>query len=206
MNHQELAKKLEGFQTIFSMTRALNISSRTAINYISKLKKSGYVQETSYGHNKLRMYYIKPYIKLKLGCPGIYDIINQYSKVKIVPRYNSVSHDKISIEEALVRAVKSENFRTILASLGLFNHVNWSKLYKIAKTNNIARNLGALYDVAKKIIKLKKIDNRTRNALIKSKGKKFIIKNFKSKDFKDIEKYWKVFIPFNKQDLLIYKE
>ena len=64
----------------------------------------------------------------------------------------------------------------------------------------------ALSPVAKKTMKVLRMDERTRNSLLKSKGDKFIIKNFKSKSFKDIERKWKVFIPFNKQDLEAYKE
>jgi len=207
MDYQELAKRLEGFQTVFSVAKALKISNRTAINYIYALRKKGYLQ-TSRGHHKIRMYYIKPFVRFKIGYPSMYDIINTYSKIKIIPRYNYTSHYKISIELALIKALKSQDFRIILASLGLFNYVNWSKLYKLAKKENLARNIGALYDVIKKFIRVKKMDKRTRNALLKSEGEKYLIKEFKSKskDFGMIEKIWKVFIPFNKQDLMGYKE
>ena len=207
MNYQGLAKRLEGFQTVFSVARALNINNRTAINYLYKLRRNGYLQ-TSRGHKKIRLYYIKPFVKQKIDYLSMYDIINKYSKVKITPRYNYISHYKLSIEEALVKALKSQDFRTILASLGLFNYINWSRLYKLAKKEKIARNIGALYDVIRKIIRIKKMDKRTRNVLLKAEGKKFLINKFKfkSKDFRDIGKLWKVFIPFNKQDLRVYKE
>lgn len=207
MDYQELAKRIEGFQTVFSVVKILNINNRTAINYLHELKKRGYLK-VSRGRNKIRMYYIKPYIKPKVGYPSMYDIINKYSKVKLSPRYNYISHYQISIEEALIQVLNSQDFRTILASLGLFNYVNWSKLYKLAKKEKIARNVGALYDLIRKIIRIKKMDKRTRNALLRSEGKKYIIKKFKlrSKDFGDLEKIWKVFIPFNKEDLAVYKE
>ena len=51
------------------------------------------------------------------------------------------------------------------------------------------------------------MDIRTKKALLKGKLKdKYIIKRIKSTDFKDIEKKWNVFIPFNKADLEVYKE
>ena len=51
------------------------------------------------------------------------------------------------------------------------------------------------------------MDERTRKSLLKMKTRKlFIIKHAKSKDFKDVEKIWKVYIPFNRADLERYKE
>jgi len=51
------------------------------------------------------------------------------------------------------------------------------------------------------------MDKRTRNALFRSKVlSKFIIENFKSKDFIEIQKMWNIYVPFNKADLEAYKE
>ena len=206
MDYQRIAKNLTGFQTIFTIVKTLKIIPKTAVNYIYELRKRGYLHKTIYGRNKIRTYYIQPVKKVKMGHPDSYEIINKYSRIKVVPRYHYISHNKISVEEALVKTIRSEDFRTILCALELFNHINWPKLYKLAKEDGLARNVGALYDLTRKIIKVKKMDERTRISMLKSNGKKFTIKNFKSKDFHDIEKEWRVFLPFNKGDLLAYKE
>ena len=64
-----------------------------------------------------------------------------------------------------------------------------------------------MYDTARIVMKTKKIDKRTRKALLKDKIKdKFIVKNARTKDLNYIEKIWKVYLPFNKADLEAYKE
>lgn len=207
MDFNKLAKKIEGYRTIFSISRILRVNQKTAMNYISELRKKGLV-ETTYSSNKIRRYNIRTVKHPKVGFPGIYDIVNKYSKVKLVPRYEIKVHDhKISIEEAIIRSIKSQEFRLILASLGLFNHVNnWTVLHKLAKKENIERKIGALYELTRKIIRVRKIDKKILKSLMKKGNYLYIIKNFKSKDFKDIERKWKVYLPFNKADLIIYKE
>lgn len=208
MEIKELAKCLEGLHTVDSIAKKLDINRRTAINYISLLRKNGLV-ETVYGKRKIRMYKVSPFKKVLLGYPGLYDTINRYSKVKIAAAYEERIHThKLSVEEALVRAVKSRRFRTILAALGLFNKIhNWHRLYEIANKEKAGRKVGALYDTARKVIRVKRMDERTRKALRKSAMQdRFIVDNIRSKDFEYIEKEWKVYLPFNKQDLGAYKE
>ncbi len=208
MDLQETAKALEGLQTIGTIAKRLNISKRTAINTVWKLRKKGLV-ETDYGKRKIRMYRITRIKKPVIGYKGLYDIINENSKVKLFAKESHRIHDhKLTVEEAIVRAIKEQDFRTILAALGLFNKIkSWSALLKFAKKESLTRKIGALYDVAKLTFRVKRIDERTRNALKKGEiNEKHIIKGIKSSDFKGIEKEWKVFIPFNKADLEVYKE
>ena len=202
-----IAKKLEGLQTISAIANTLKINKRTAINYVSELRKKGLVK-TEYGKRKIRLYRISTIKRKEVGYPSIYDIINQNSRIKIVTNYKHISYKKLCIEEVIVEAVKTKSFRVILASLELFNKVrDWSKLYKLAKKEQIGRKIGALYDLTRKFIKIRKIDKRTRNALLRSKVKdKYIIKKIKSKDFKNIEKIWGIYLPFNKADMRDYKE
>ena len=206
MDYGKLAKMLEGIQTVFTVSKILNLNPRTSINYLSRLKKEGYIDRIYRGHNKIRTYHINGLKKIKIGYPSIYDIINKYSRVKITTKYKYISHKRLSVEEALVEGIKSEQFRTILCALELFNYINWSKAFDLAKKKGIARNLGALYDMTRKVIIIKRMDERTRKALFISNGKKFTIKNFKSRDFNDIEKLWRVYLPFNKQDLEVYRK
>lgn len=208
MKSIEIAKRLEGINTLKMVMDKLNVRKSTAIKMLSLLRKEGFV-ETSGGGKKPRLYTISPIRIAGKEHLGLYDIINKYSKIKLFkPFEHKVMDRKLSIEEAIPMAVKDGNFRLVLASLGLFNFVkNWPKLCFYSKKYDVARRLGAIYDVTRTIMKTRKMDNRTRKALLKGKDKsKFIIKPHKSKDFKDIGKKWKVYIPFNKADLMRYKE
>lgn len=208
MNLFELAKKLEGLQTVNSIASNLNINRRTAINYAWKLRKGGFV-ETIYGKRKIRMYKISPLKTPKFGYPGLYDFLNQNSKIKIYPPYIERIYDhKPTAEEMIVKAVKTGNFRTILSSLALFNKIkDWTRLSKIARNEHIGRKIGALYDVARTVIRVRKMDKKTRKALLRSKvDDKFIVKYARTKDLNHIEKDWKIYLPFNEADLEAYKE
>jgi len=203
-----MAKKLEGLQTVDSIAKSLNIDRRTAVNYVWELRKEGFV-ETIYGKRKIRMYKISTLKAKRYGYPGLYEFLNQYSKIKIyAPYINRIYDHKPTPEEMIVRAIKTGDFRTILSSLALFNKVsNWTLLSQIAKKETVGRKIGALYDVARTIIKVRRMDRRTRKALLQSKVEdNFIVKNARTKDFKDIERIWSVIVPFNKADLEAYKE
>ena len=210
MNVLKLAKELEGLQTVSTISKTLNVNKKTAINYISLLRKNGYVKETNYGSRKIRMYKISLLREKDIGNPGFYEILDKNSKVKIYSPYekDKIYDKKLNVEEAIVRAIKIKKFRVILASLGLFSKVkDWAKLGYYADKEKLGRKIGALYDVAKTIIKVKRMDKRVRNKLLNSKVEnKFIIPSIKSKNLKDIENIWGVYIPFNKADLEVYKE
>ncbi|MBS3156478.1 hypothetical protein J4413_04600, partial [Candidatus Woesearchaeota archaeon] len=200
--------KLEGLSTIELIAKKLNLKKNTAIKKIHELKKLGYV-ETSGGGKQPRLYRISRIKTQKIGNPGLYDVINKNSPIKLVKPYeHRVVGRSISIEEAIVLAVKSENFRLILASLALFNKVKtWSKLYELAKRENVRRKTGALYELTRKIMRARKMDDKTQKLLLSAKHeKKDIIAGMHSEDFKDIEKKWNVHIPFNYNDLRRYKE
>ena len=202
----KVAKRLKGIQTASSISRILNVNKRTAINYVWRLRKEGYLT-TDYGRRKIRLYRVSLLCKEKTGY-SFYELLNKNSKVKLSVKEDYIIHSEKepSVEEILVMAVKSKEFRTVLASLGLFNKIkDWSKLKFFADKYGLGREIGALYDVARSSIRVRKMDNRTRGGLRKGK-RGFIIENIKSKDFKDIEREWKVHIPFNKQDLEVYKE
>ena len=208
MKSIELAKKLEGLNTLEMVRKSLNVKKSTAIKMISMLRKEGFVK-TSGGGKKPRLYRISPLRLAGKEHLGLYDIINKYSKVKLFEPYKHKIMDRIlSVEEAIPMAIKESNFRLTLASLGLFNFVkDWSKLHYFAKEYDVTKEVGALYDIARSCMKTRKMDERIRKSLLKIKTRKrFIIKHAKSKDFKDIEKIWNVYIPFNKADLVRYKE
>ena len=203
----KIAKELEGLQTVNSIAKQLNVDRRTSINYAWALRKKGFL-ENVYG-GRVKLYRINPLIKRKIGY-SFYELLNKYSKVKLAVREDYIIHSERepSVEEILVRAVKNDNFRVVLASLGLFNKIrSWSRLYKFAKNYNVRRKIGALYDVAREIIRVRRMDDKTRKLLLNAKNEeRYIIPRFKSKSFQDIEKKWNIYIPFNKADLEVYKE
>ncbi|MFO8016077.1 MAG: leucine zipper domain-containing protein, partial [Candidatus Woesearchaeota archaeon] len=131
MDTYKLAKDLEGMHTVKSASRELGVSRRTAINYISKLRKEGLVK-TIYGRGKKRVYKISTTPEKEEGV-NLYDVINKHSKVKISAPYRYIVHKKITVEEVIARAVETGRFRLILASLGLFAHVrDWPGLLEAA--------------------------------------------------------------------------
>ena len=210
MKSIEIAKKLEGLHTLATAAKALNVKRSTAVKMLSILRKGGFV-ETSGGGKQPRMYKISPLRIAGKEHLGIYDVINKYSKIKLWEPYKHKIMDRdLSIEEAIPMAVKKgeNNFRLALAALGLFNHVkDWPKFCHYSKKYNVSRRAGALYDIARTVMKTRKMDNRTRKALLKGKDKsRFIIKPHKAKDFMEIGIKWRVYIPFNKADLMRYKE
>lgn len=205
MKIKELLHRLEGVQTIKSIMSILEIDRDKAIYYIHRLRKKEYVKTTTTS-DKTRIYHISFENKLK----GInyYDIINKYSPVKITRNIYNVYDKKPTYEETLIFALKTKSFRTILASLSLFKKIeDWSQLYHLAKKNNIERQVGALYDLSRKLMRTRRMTKIFRNnALPKKKYTyQFIIEGLKSKDFKKIEKEWKIYIPFNIKDLEDYK-
>jgi hypothetical protein len=204
----QLAKRLEGLQTADSIAVNLDVDKRTAVNYVWQLRKKGYV-ETVYGKRKIRMYKISPIRHIKSGYPGLYEFLNQNSKIKIYPPYaNRIYDHKPTAEEMIVKAVQTGDFRTVLSALNLFNKIkDWALLSELAKKENVGRKIGALYDTARTIIRARRMDERTRKSLLKSEvDSKFIIKNARTKDLNHIEKVWNVYLPFNKADLEAYKE
>ncbi len=206
MKTRILLKRLEGVQTIKSVMSILNTNKNKAVYYVHRLRKQGYVK-TKRLSNNTRVYNIS--FENKLGGTSYYEIINKYSPVKIAtPEIYKIYGKKNIIEEALVYAIKTRSLRTILAALALFRKIeDWTKLYSLAKKNYIERQVGALYDLSKKIMKVKKMPKRFRNNALPKKGYKFeyVIKGLRSKDFRDIENIWKIYVPFNSEDLEDYK-
>src|SRR3989344_6440570 len=171
MKEQELAKKTKGFQTVNSLSRVLGVEKRTAINYISELRKAGYIVATTRGSKKIRLYEITEYPHPQLGHSGLYDFINAHSSLKVSKPYEHIIYDsKMTPERAIADSIETKDFRVILASLPLFRSVtNWPKLYALAKKTNSQKSVGALYDLARKYVKARRMDRRIRNMLLQSK-------------------------------------
>ena len=202
-----LAKKLQGLNTVSAVCKKLGIKEKTAINYIYELRKKGLVKTTR-GRNKIRMYDISPVKKAESGYPGLYDIINRYSPIKIAKPFEHRVYKELGTEEAIVRALETGDFRTILASLALFRHIkNWPKLYEHAKKKDMRRQVGALYDLSRNAMRVKRMDKRIENRLLEAKQKNnFIVPGIRTRNFPNIGKKWRIFIPFSKGDLRRFKE
>ncbi|MBI2124362.1 hypothetical protein HYT92_01085 [Candidatus Pacearchaeota archaeon] len=204
---KELLGRLGGVQTIASVMSSLKVSRQKAIYHIYRLRKYGYVKTKKTSENK-RVYYIS--FENKLKGTNYADIINKYSPIKV----SSLEDYKIygkqpGPEEALVYAIKSKDFRLLLASLSLFRKItNWPALYKLLKSNSLKRQAGALYDAARRVMRTRKMAKRFRKNILPEKGERygFIIDGLKSDDFKEIERLWRVYVPFNKEDLRAYRQ
>jgi hypothetical protein len=150
------------------------------------------------------MYDISP-IRLKnIGSEGFFDILNENSPMKVQkPFEHRVYGKQMTIEEAVIEALKTNDFRIILASLGLFRKINnWNLLYRLAKASELERHVGAMYSLSRKYFRVRRIDGRILRRMKESKlHNKYIIANRKSNDFKEIEQEWGVYIPFNKSDM-----
>tara|TARA_Y100000310_G_C20654666_1_gene801361 strand:- start:514 stop:1128 length:615 start_codon:yes stop_codon:yes gene_type:complete len=204
MKIEELLKELHGLQTIQSVQTLLKVDKKKATYYIHRLRKKGYVKTWRHS-NKKRVYHIS--YKNQFKGMDYYDIINKYSPIKLTHPVHRIYDRAPSMEETLVFAIKTRDIRTIIASLALFKKINnWPLLFKIAKQNNLRREVGALYDVARTIIKTRRMTKRFRTLSTPKKEKKrYIVQGSKSKHFQEIENKWKVYIPLNKADLEEYK-
>lgn len=206
MKTEKLLEKLTGIQTIQSVMDILKVDKKKAIYYLYRLRKKGYIKTKRQSNNR-RVYNIS--LENKLGGKSYYEIINQYSPIKIAtPIIYKIYGKEPSLEETLIYAIKTKSFRTVLASLALFKRIdNWTELYNLAKENHIERQVGALYDLARKIMRVRRMVKKFRNNSLPKEGFKFgyVIPELKSKDFKEIEATWKIYLPFNMEDLEEYR-
>ena len=202
----KIVEKLEGIYNIKSVMSILKIQKSTAIKVISILRKNGYVK-TKQTNKKNRVYYISKFNKI--GGKSYYDIINKHSPIKLSEsEVYKIYGREPSLEETLIYAIKTKSVRVILAALSLFKYINnWTLLYNLAKKNQAERKIGALYDLSRKFMRTRRMNKRfIQNSLPKKEdGYIFIIDSLQSKDFKEIEKLWKVYLPFNSSDLEDYK-
>lgn len=204
---KRLLQRLTGVHTLKSIMNLLNISRDKAIYHIYRLRKQGYVKTKKTAEGK-RVYYIS--FENKLGGKSYIDIINENSPIKLYSSEDFKIYGKLpSLEGTLIYSLKSGDFRIILASLALFKRTtNWKELYKLSKLNSLKRQICALYEVSKKVMKVRKMPKLFITNSLPNRYDKFVyvIKGLKSRDFKDIEKKWKVYIPFSIGDLKEHKK
>ncbi len=204
-----LLQKLSGIQTIESVMDALHVSKARAVYYVHRLRTEGYVK-TKHTKSKKRVYSIS--WEHRLGGTSYYDILNEHSPVKVVaPEKHFVYGKVLTVEETIVFALKSGSVRTILSALALFKDVSdWSLLYALAKKEGLRRQVGALYDVARSVLRVRRMTKRFRTNALPSKKDSYedilpSLNSLHSRDFRSIEAVWKVRIPLNILDLEDYR-
>ena len=210
MEYEPIIKILEGTETIEDVQEKLKIDKAKAIYILHRLRKLGYIK-TRYLPNKKRIYSISPLNKQE-GVSYLESFNNDMpnASLMISDEENYFVHGrKIKTEDKLIYALKKGAVRYVISSLFLFRKIeDWSYLYRLAKKENLKRQISALYDVARIFIKkVRKMPKRFRRLTTPKKEEKYlwIIKGFNSDDFKKIEKKWKVYIPLNRADLEEFK-
>lgn len=192
-------KELEGLYIVEDVMKKLGVKRQTALNIISRYKKEGYVSVLG-GRGNKRIYKITKNKQLNLGI-GLFDILNKYSKIKILAPYEH-KHigKKYKIEEAVIDALKIKSPRIMIALISVFPHVkDWPLLYNLAKKNNFINYIGAMCETTRLIKKkMPKIGGKTYNAILKNCR----LKKERIKTIKDIEKRWNVGFGFNERDLM----
>ena len=209
MKMEELLEKAEGLKTIETLQEQLKVNRARAIYLVHKLRKQGFVTTKRRSDSK-RVYNISP--RYAIGGVSYLDIINKYAPLGArMMAFNEYKfHGKeLGIEETLIYAIQQDEPRYIIASLALFREIkDWSLLYHLAKKNGLLREIGALYDIARTILrKLRKMPKRFKNLALPNKKERirYMIKYLNSPDFKNVEKRWKVYVPLSKADLEEYK-
>lgn len=200
MADENVLRKLEGLHTAETAARTLGLTRQSTINLLSRLKKEGFV--TTSGGGKIKRLYKVSTKKQRSRDDGMFDVINKYSPMKLSPWYDHQVHGHYGPEEALVGAIQTGSFRAILASMRLFNHItDWHKLYRLAMEKNCWQKVGAVHDVAMRVIRVKRIPNRYKVPF--NAKKQFLIRNYPTREpaFFPVEAKWKVAIPFRKGDL-----
>jgi len=194
----EKLKQIEGLQTVDTVQEKLHLSRQSAINLLSKLKKMQHVTVMG-GGRQPRIYRITVR-KQRPRHPGMFDMINKYSPMKLSPWYDHQVHGKYTVEDAIVDAITTKSFRAILASLCLYPHIrDWKRLYERAKKHDVWQEVGAMHDVARTLFRTPRLPKKYQNIRIKSWKTMTRLKN--RKNFPEIEDKWKVHIPFNQKDL-----
>jgi len=186
-------RKLEGLQTIDMIAEKLNITEGSARNVITKLKKEQHLTKWGRKIYKITMRKQRPRQK------GMFDIINEHSPwMKLNEWYDHQVYGEYGPAEALIDAINSKSHRAILASMQLFKHIdNWQKLYNHAGSN--WHKVAALYDVARLHFRVRKMPRRYRKQRSYNWEQLTQLKN--RNNFPDIQKRWKVYIPFNQKDI-----
>ncbi len=203
MELEKLYQNLRGYQTVDEIMQKIGVSRNMAIYYVHRLRKMDLVK-TMRGREGKRVYLILTKNRYK----GYIDMINRKAPEKVTelkPQY--VHGREPTAEESLLYAIRKKDVRVLTAALSLFRQItDWKSLFAMAGKES--RKVCALYEMARKSIpKIRKMPVRYKKKNLPKADDRYIdiISGAKSKDFGDLEKKWKVRLPFNRNDLEAYK-
>ena len=192
----EKMKLIEGKQTLETLSEKLNLTRNSAANLISKLKREGYARRSG-GGKQPRIYTISLKKKTNLK-PGMFDILSKETPIKLVPYFIHKVEGNYKIEDAIIDLIKLGDVRPLIGVVYLLNKVkDWNYLKNKAK--GIEYRLGALYDFARTIRKTRKMPNRIRKELLKTKPQKMEYWIFEKKP-RDFEMIWNITVPLRGED------
>ena len=196
MSQYELLYTLEGLYTVETIMKELSLRKQSALNLISKLKREQHLIIWAGGRKKIYKITIRKQLP---RVHGMWDIINKYSPMKLNPWYDHQVHGVYGPEEALVDAIETKSFRVILTSMHLFRHIkDWKKVYNLSRKYNSWQKICAVYDVSMLFIKVGRMPEK----YIHFKPQKWQqLTQLKKKNFPEIANKWKIYIPFNQNDM-----
>ena len=196
MSQYELLYTLEGLHTVETIMKELSLRKQSALNLISKLKREQHLIIWAGGRKKIYKITIRKQLP---RVHGMWDIINKYSPMKLNPWYDHQVHGVYGPEEALVDAIETKSFRVILKSMHLFRHIkDWKKVYNLSRKYNSWQKICAVYDVSMLFIKVGRMPEK----YIHFKPQKWQqLTQLKKKNFPEIANKWKIYIPFNQNDM-----
>ena len=149
---------MKGKYTLEQFAKEKNLTNQSALNLLSKLKKQNLASVSGGGKQK-RIYTI--YDKPKKHTNGFYDLVNNYSPEKLVPKFEHYVKGKYTAENAVIDGIKIGDVRTLDATKHLFRHIkNWKNLFDLAKKEKLRKEVIELYKKARKETKTKTMPMR----------------------------------------------
>lgn len=197
-------KLLIGTHSAESAAKTLQVSKSYALVILSRLKKQGYIKASG----SPRRYTITT-TKQRKRHPGVYDVLNKYNPIHVQVQSSTDHqvHTEYTVEDAIVEAHKRQSIRLLRATLRAYNGVtDWKKLYDLAKKQNVWPQVAAMYDLARKYVRVRKMPQRYQNTAKKRqttqiKERTKVTKWSGGHAFPEIESKWGVTLPFNENDL-----
>lgn len=205
--HYDLAilKRIEGIHKLEDLVGMLHITSASAQNLLTRLKREGYAMVWMKG--KKRLYRISARKAFLYKENGMFTIINEHNPNFQVQEYYAhiVHHNQYGPEWALVDAIQTRSFRLTLGALSLFRSIKkWQFLLMLAKKHNVCQEVGAMYDVARQVMKVRAMPKHVYSELYhhREKGeRKLSFAGIRSKEFMNVSQKWHVDVPYGMIDI-----
>jgi hypothetical protein len=150
MNLRDTAKKLKGWNTVKDIENKLKVKRSTAYVYITRLNKSGFVNQ-KVKRPRGTMYFISP-------IPNLAKHFGIYEKTEFVAPEIEFTNKEITPEQKIAyflsKFKKERNLRYFEESKRLIRGIkNWKRLYRYLKAYGVKEEFKKLYTVSRKKIK-----------------------------------------------------